>query len=1344
MKKLLFVFLTLLIFVFLQSFSQVLHNDVIINEFTVNPAEGKEYVELLVVKAGGVDLRGFRLSDVGTKGGTTTTAEGHLDFPNETYLSNLQRGTRIVCVLATPSANSVQFTQDTDPSDGVLILFSSDITGGVLTATGTLDLSTNENIQFLNGPGTDATTIDFVAQGTNTSSSNFSDATWVQSGAPSASSNTVQYFTNNSGTGLNNDTAAVGWLWNRPITEGTPGQKNLGQIFPWATVVDGDGSASLVNDAGGTLNGSQIFQRNSAGQVVKITVTGVGTGLLDKVRLTVPSDFTGFSGSNVTLGGAFAGKSTSIVGNQITVLNAALGTTPGTITISNLTSPNPVGASINGNSTWLVETATASGTLTPIAVSPKSYTIIPISNIKTGGVDGYGNSDAGNTPVMNGQIVAVSGVATIEHQVLNTASYTSFYIQEGTYGLQVFRSASPVVTWVRGDQLILRGTIGQYNGGMQIVPLSGTSPDFFNLGAGTMPSPLILTNASDITEQYEGRLIQLNNATFDSAGQTFIGSAVDRGMNNCRTSAVDTGTLFIHASNTAVVGKTIPPSANIVGVVHQRNDIIGAGQTKYKIAIRNLADLGLNPADGSGTATISPTLQYVGSTSLTQTIVLKGDGVNTIEGMSVTIPSSWTWTGSPVDAQISGPGFASASMSVSGDGSSGNPWVITLSGAAVTNVDTGIIAISNLTAPSVTGATTFIVKTRGAGGTLNAIGVQPAVTIILPPAPLPLVEIFDYTPGENLTNFGWTAHSGAGTNPIKINENPLTYSDYIHSGVGRSVTLTTTGEDVNRGFESVNSGSIYASFMVKFDTALAAAEYFFHLSPANVPTTHIARIYFRKDASNNIAFGVTKGAAPDTGWTPFNYSMGTTYLCVLKYTFNTGSNTDDEIKLWINPDLSGGEPTADITYTTTTTDPSNLGTVALRQGSGNAKPTVTIGGLRIATTWISTSSTSMNILYNQGWNMVSVPLVVSDYRKSIVFPTAVSSAFAFDNGYITKDTLKNGVGYWLKFAVNQNVSMEGSPRISDSVNVKQGWNMIGTLSVPILTSQVTPGAGITIASQFYAYLNGYQISDTLKPGKAYWVKVSNNGKLYLNSTLKYSKPNNSLMERINGLNKITVKDALGYVQTLYFGKDEELKSNLDYFELPPSAPADVFDVRYQSNRIVEIHSSNTDAIESYPISISGAVYPLVIEWDVTNFDGIVYELNQINESGSKNNLTLNRSGSIKITDENVVKLELKAGGQNLIPKEFSLSQNYPNPFNPSTRMTISLPKDAYVKMSIYDILGREVALLVDKQMEAGTHQVEFNVNSQNMLPSGIYFVKLSAKTTDNNNFNFVRKITFLK
>ena len=79
-----------------------------------------------------------------------------------------------------------------------------------------------------------------------------------------------------------------------------------------------------------------------------------------------------------------------------------------------------------------------------------------------------------------------------------------------------------------------------------------------------------------------------------------------------------------------------------------------------------------------------------------------------------------------------------------------------------------------------------------------------------------------------------------------------------------------------------------------------------------------------------------------------------------------------------------------------------------------------------------------------------------------------------------------------------------------------------------------------------------------------------------------------------------------------------------------------------------------------------------------------------------------------------------------IPKEFSLSQNYPNPFNPSTKIAYSIPERSKVHLSVFDLLGREVAVLVDKEQEAGSHSVQFRAGK---FSSGVYFYRLR---TSNN------------
>ena len=73
-------------------------------------------------------------------------------------------------------------------------------------------------------------------------------------------------------------------------------------------------------------------------------------------------------------------------------------------------------------------------------------------------------------------------------------------------------------------------------------------------------------------------------------------------------------------------------------------------------------------------------------------------------------------------------------------------------------------------------------------------------------------------------------------------------------------------------------------------------------------------------------------------------------------------------------------------------------------------------------------------------------------------------------------------------------------------------------------------------------------------------------------------------------------------------------------------------------------------------------------------------------------------------------------------KEFSLSQNYPNPFNPSTKIKFAIPKSSFVNLKVYDVLGREVAILVNEEKYPGSYEAEFNgIN----LSSGIYFSVLN-------------------
>jgi hypothetical protein len=107
----------------------------------------------------------------------------------------------------------------------------------------------------------------------------------------------------------------------------------------------------------------------------------------------------------------------------------------------------------------------------------------------------------------------------------------------------------------------------------------------------------------------------------------------------------------------------------------------------------------------------------------------------------------------------------------------------------------------------------------------------------------------------------------------------------------------------------------------------------------------------------------------------------------------------------------------------------------------------------------------------------------------------------------------------------------------------------------------------------------------------------------------------------------------------------------------------------------------------------------------------------------------------------VFEWDLASGSPTAPPKKnvtakANLYPNYPNPFNPETKIKYTVPKAGKVKISVYDVLGREVALLVNGIVEAGTFEATFNANG---LSSGVYFYKLTA-----GDYTEIRKMVLAK
>ncbi|HJW28015.1 MAG TPA: SBBP repeat-containing protein, partial [Saprospiraceae bacterium] len=151
--------------------------------------------------------------------------------------------------------------------------------------------------------------------------------------------------------------------------------------------------------------------------------------------------------------------------------------------------------------------------------------------------------------------------------------------------------------------------------------------------------------------------------------------------------------------------------------------------------------------------------------------------------------------------------------------------------------------------------------------------------------------------------------------------------------------------------------------------------------------------------------------------------------------------------------------------------------------------------------YVQAASDSLTVSANANWNMLSVPLTVSDSSKTSIYPAAVSDAFAYEDAYVVRATLANGVGYWMKFPSAQSTQMTGIFRMIDNFVVAEGWNLIGSISSPVAVSTITSTPPGLVTSEFFGYDGRYEPVTTIEPGRGYWVNVSASGTLHLSSSM---------------------------------------------------------------------------------------------------------------------------------------------------------------------------------------------------------------------------------------------------
>jgi len=374
------------------------------------------------------------------------------------------------------------------------------------------------------------------------------------------------------------------------------------------------------------------------------------------------------------------------------------------------------------------------------------------------------------------------------------------------------------------------------------------------------------------------------------------------------------------------------------------------------------------------------------------------------------------------------------------------------------------------------------------------------------------------------------------------------------------------------------------------------------------------------------------------------------------------------------------------------------------------------------------------------WNMISLPLTVPDRSVKTLFPMSSSKAFGYHGGYVPVDSLAYGLGYWIKFDTAQSIGVSGSLITTDTVSVAMGWNMIGTVSAPMPVEEIVQIPASNVVSRYFNYQGGYHYAASLLPMRAYWVKVNSDGKLVLNKSASNAALRLAALRQDDaGLSRLDIADAKGNAATLYVASRLEVGDRFDasQYVAPPAPPVGAFDARFSADQLAVLYEVGRTGPQQYEIDIQAAAYPVKISWNFVHAGSAVFALIDA-ARGKEIAPNIGGTGSVLVTNKAVNKLYfvVNTGEKADVPGQFALEQNYPNPFNPTTMVQYALPKDAFVTLKVYSLVGQEVATLVQGRQSAGYHTAVWDASN---APSGVYFCHMAAGT-----YTAVRKMVLIK
>jgi hypothetical protein len=388
--------------------------------------------------------------------------------------------------------------------------------------------------------------------------------------------------------------------------------------------------------------------------------------------------------------------------------------------------------------------------------------------------------------------------------------------------------------------------------------------------------------------------------------------------------------------------------------------------------------------------------------------------------------------------------------------------------------------------------------------------------------------------------------------------------------------------------------------------------------------------------------------------------------------------------------------------------------------------------------------------FAKAWHLVSLPTPPAKAMMGDLFPTATGHAFAFTPGagYSFHDSLMTGIGYWIRYSAGVDSILNPAPsRMVDSPAVARGWNLIGALSVPLDVRSIRTIPSNLLGSSFFGYDRGYVAADTLLPARGYWIKAKETGSLILSAlgggVAKGGDAEGPVRTMSDGASRLIFTNAGGEERELFVLPGDQQEPDPGMLDLPPLPPEGGFDARFASNRALEIVRGGET--KEFPVALTTDEYPVTVRWQ-TQSDGGTRGLSVLVASI--------RNGAEMIPIQNGAILRLANAPKDFsvvisrvrnLPSTFTLNQNFPNPFNPTTLIRYGIPRKARVSMTIFDLLGKEVAVLLDDVREAGYYEVQWNGTNALRTPvaSGIYLCRMVTTETSETHVQ-TKKMIMMK